>query len=47
MTSFLCAISVGRHRRWLVFGVALALIGVPEPPGTKFENAQQNTSRLV
>ena len=47
VTSLLCATSVGRHRRWLFLGVALALIGVPEPLGTKFENAQQNTSRLV
>ena len=42
MTSFLCAISVGRRRRWLVFGVALALIALAAPLGTKFQNAQQN-----
>ena len=40
--SFLCAISVGRRRRWLVFGVALVLIAVAAPLGTKFQNAQQN-----
>ena len=42
MTSFLCAISVGRRRRWLVVGVALVLIAVAAPLGTKFQNAQQN-----
>ena len=42
MTSFLSAISVGRRRRWLVFGVALVLIAVAAPLGTKFQNAQQN-----
>ena len=42
MTSFLCAISVGRRRRWLVLGVALVLIAVAAPLGTKFQNAQQN-----
>ena len=47
MTSLLCAISVGRSRRWLVFGVALILIALAAPLGTKFQNAQQNTSRLA
>ena len=42
MTSLLCAISVGRRRRWLVFGVALVLIALAAPLGTKFQNAQQN-----
>ena len=42
MTSFLSAISVGRRRRWLVSGVALVLIAVAAPLGTKFQNAQQN-----
>ena len=42
MISFLCAISVGRRRRWLVFGVALVLIAGAAPLGTKFQNAQQN-----
>ncbi len=42
MTAPLCAISVGRRRRWLVFGVALMLIALAAPLGTKFQNAQQN-----
>jgi RND superfamily putative drug exporter len=42
VTSFLSAISVGRRRRWLIFGVALVLIAVAAPLGTKFQNAQQN-----
>ena len=42
MTSLLCAISVGQRRRWLVCGVALVLIAVAAPLGTRFQNARQN-----
>ena len=42
MTSLLSAISVGSRRRWLVFGVALVLVALAAPLGTKFQNAQQN-----
>jgi len=41
VTSVLSAISVGSRRRWLVFGVALVLVALAAPFGTKFQDAQQ------
>jgi len=42
MTAWLCRISVGRRRRWLVVVAAVLLVGAAAPLGTRFDAAQKN-----
>jgi putative drug exporter of the RND superfamily len=42
MTGWLCRMSVGRRRRWLVVAAAILLVGAAAPLGTRFDAAQKN-----